>query len=62
MRVGAILFQALFVLHAEMLFFIDDDHADIAELDRFREERVRADDDIDASVLKAFPRFLGVRR
>jgi len=44
------LLQALLVLDAEMLFLIDDQKADIAELDGLAEKRVGADDDVDGSV------------
>ena len=35
---------------AEALLFVDDDEAEIAELDVLREQAVRADDDVDLAV------------
>ena len=41
------LLQALLVPDAEALLFVDDQQAEIAELDVLREQAMRADDDID---------------
>ena len=51
-HVVAHLLQALFVRDAEVLLFIDDKQAEARELDRFAEQRMRADDDIDCSRLE----------
>ena len=51
-HVVAHLLQALFVRDAEVLLFIDDEQAEARELDRFAEQRMRADDDIDCSGLE----------
>jgi hypothetical protein len=44
------LLQALFVAHAEALFLVHDQQAQIAKLDILRQEAVRPDDDIDFAV------------
>ena len=41
------LLDAFFVAHAEALFFVDDEQAEVGELQVFREEAVRADEDVD---------------
>jgi hypothetical protein len=38
------------VHHAEALFFIDDDHAEVFENDVFLQQPMRADHDIDLAV------------
>ena len=53
MHVLAKLLQPLFVLHAEMLLLIDDQKAEIGELDTLGEQRVGADDDVDVARLDA---------
>ena len=55
MHVLAQLLQALLVLHAEMLLLVDDQQAEIGELDALGEQRVGADDDIDVARLRAPP-------
>ena len=50
MHIGAQFLQSLLVLDAEMLLFIDDQKAQIAELDAFGEERVGADHDVDLAL------------
>ena len=50
MDVGLELLQALLLRHAEMLLLVDDEKAQIAENDALGEERVRADDDVDAAL------------
>ena len=49
-HVGFQLLQPLLVLDAEMLLLVDDQQAEVAELDALAEQRVGADDDIDAAV------------
>ena len=39
--------QAFFVGDAEALLFVDDQQAEVAKFDVFREQAVRADDDVD---------------
>ncbi len=46
MHIRAQLLQALLVLHAEALFLVDDEQAEIIELDRFRQQGMGANDDI----------------
>ena len=41
------LFQALLVAHAEALLFVDDEQAEVLELDVFGEQAVGADEDVD---------------
>ena len=53
MHVLAELLQALLVLHAEMLLLVDDQEAEIGELDGLAEQRMGADDDVDGAVLDA---------
>ena len=50
MHFGAQLFQPLLVADAEMLLFIDDQKAEVTELDRFAEQRMGADHDVDRAV------------
>ena len=53
MHLGAQLLQPLLVADAEMLLLVDDQKAEIPELDRFAEQRMGADHDIDAAVREA---------
>ena len=41
------LLDALFVADAEALFFVDDQQAEVGELEIFRQDAVRADEDVD---------------
>ena len=50
MHFGAEIFQALFMLHAEVLLFVDDHQAKVGELDRLRQKRMRADDDFNRAI------------
>ena len=50
---GAQLLQALLVADAEMLLLVDDDEAEILELDGLAEQRMGADDDVDRAVREA---------
>ena len=50
MDVGAELLQPLLVLHAEMLLLVDDQEAEVLELDPLAEQRVGADGDVDRAV------------
>ena len=49
-HLGAQLLELLLVGDAEMLLLVDDDEAEVLELDRLAEERVGADDDVDLAV------------
>ena len=49
MHIGAQFFQALFMLDAEMLFFINDQQTKITELDLSGEQSMGADNNIDAA-------------
>ena len=53
MHLGAQLLQPLLVADAEMLLLVDDQKAEIAELDRLAEQRVGADHDVDRAVGEA---------
>ena len=48
------LLQPLFVAHAEALLFVDDEQAEILELDVFGEEAMGADEDVDFAGLDLF--------
>ena len=48
--------------HAEALFLVDHDQPEPLELDRLRQDRVRADDQVDRAVGQPFARRLGLRR
>jgi hypothetical protein len=48
------LLEALFVAHAEALFLVDDEQAEILELQVLREDAVRPDEDVDFSLLGLF--------
>ena len=52
-HVLAELLQALLMAHAEMLLLIDDQQAEIGELDGLAKQRMGADDDIDLAALEA---------
>ena len=52
-HLGAQLLELLLVRDAEMLLLVDDDQAEVLELDGLAEERVGADDDVDGAVGKA---------
>ena len=61
-HLGAQLLQALLVADAEMLLLVDDDEAEILELDRLAEQRMGADDDVDRAVRQALLRLLHLGR
>ena len=48
------LLEALFVADAEALLFVDDEEAEVLELEVFREEAVGADEDVDSCLLRLF--------
>ena len=50
MHFGAQLLQLLLVRDAEMLLLVDDQQAEVLELDALAEQRMRADHDIDLAV------------
>ena len=50
MHLGAQLLELLLVRDAEMLLLVDDQQAEILELDRLAEQRVGADHDVDRAV------------
>ena len=50
MHLGAQRLQPLLVRHAEVLLLVDDHEAEVLELDRFAEQRMGADDDVDAAL------------
>ena len=52
------LLQALFVAHAEALLFIDDQQAEVGELDVLREQAMGADQDVDLAGLDLLHDFL----
>src|ERR1700733_15575559 len=54
MHFRAKLLQPLFVADAEMLFFVDDQKAEVPELDRLAEQRMGADYDVDRAVRQTF--------
>ena len=47
MHLGAQLLELFLVRDAEMLLLVDDDQAEVLELDRLAEQRMGADDDVD---------------
>jgi hypothetical protein len=59
MHVGAQLLQPLLVGDAEMLLLVDDQQAEILELDALGQQRVGADDDVDGAVRQPFLGRLG---
>ena len=50
MDVGLERLQPLLVSHAEMLLLVDNDEPQLLELDRFAEDRVGADHDVDLAL------------
>ena len=50
MHLGAQLLEPFLVGDAEMLLLVDDDEAEVLELDGLAEQRMGADDDVDAAV------------
>ena len=56
---GAKLLQLLLLAHAEALFLVDDDEAEILEPHIGLQQLVRADHDVDLAVGKFLQRFLG---
>ena len=54
--------QPLLVGDPEMLLLVDDDQAELLELDRLAEQRVGADDDVDLAVLEPLRGLLGLGR
>ena len=62
MDIGLERLQPLLVDDAEALFLVDDDQAQPLELDRFGEQRMRADDNIDGAIGQALARGLGLAR
>ena len=51
---GAHLLEALFVADAEALLFVDDEQAEVLELELLREDGVGADEDVDLALLGLF--------
>ena len=62
MDVGLELFQPFLVNDAEALFFVDDDQAEVLELDRFGDHRMGADDDVDMTARQSVARLLRFAR
>ena len=60
MDVGADFLQPLLVADAEMLLLVDDQQAEILELDALGQQRVRAAHDVDRAVLQTFLGGLGL--
>ena len=58
-NVRAHLLQALFVRHAEMLFFVDDQQAQVLETDAFGQQRMGADHNINGAL--AMPSRVALR-
>ena len=61
-HLGAQLLQPFLVADAKVLFLVDDQQAEIPELDRLAEQRVGADDDVDIAIgqpLLDLRQFLG---
>ena len=54
MHLGAQLLELFLVGDAEMLLLVDDQQAEVAEFDGLAEQRMGADDDVDAAVGDAF--------
>jgi hypothetical protein len=52
------LLDALLVRHAEALLFVDDEQAEVLEVDVLREQAMRADDHVEAAGGERFQRFL----
>ena len=59
MNVGFELLEFFFVRNAEMLLLVDNNHAEIAKLNVFGQQRMRADDNFDSAV---FEPLFGLRR
>ena len=57
-HVGAKLLELLLVRDAEALLLIDDDEAQVLELGLLRQDRMRADDDVDIALGQPFARVL----
>ena len=55
MDVGAQLLQPLLVADAEMLLLVDDQQAEVLELDALGQQRVGADHDVDRALLDRLP-------
>src|SRR4029079_11803061 len=53
MHFGSELFETLLVADAEMWLLVDDQEAKVTELDGLAEQRMRADDNIDAALGQA---------
>ena len=51
------LLDAFFVAHAEALFFVDDEQAEVGELQVFREDAVGADEDVDFAGFRFLQNF-----
>ena len=51
---GAHLLEAFLVADAEALFFIDDEQAEVLELEVLREQAVGADEDVDLALRRLF--------
>ena len=60
MDVGAQLLQALLVADAEMLLLVDDQQAEVLELDALGQQRVGADHDVDVALLDRLLGRLGL--
>ena len=58
MDVGLQRLQPFLVGDAEMLLLVDDDQAEVGELDALGQQRMGADDDVDGAVLQAALRTL----
>ena len=50
--------ESLFVRDAEPLFFVDNNESEILELNVFRKNAMRADDDVDLTRLDLLHHFL----
>jgi hypothetical protein len=61
MHFGAKLLQPLLVLDAEMLLLVDDDEAQILELDLLAEQRMGPDHNVDAARSEPCLDFFGLR-
>ncbi len=60
---GAHLLEAFFVADAEALLFVDDEQAEVLELEVFGEDAVGADEDVDLALFGFFEDdFLLLRR
>ena len=61
-HLGAQALQALLLPHAEAVLLVDDDEAEVLELDVRLQQLVRADDEVDAARREAFERRLRLLR